>query len=85
MERAPMANPEITGRKIGARVEDSVDAYSIPAFCQKHSISPAFYHKLQAQGLGPRVMRLGSRTLITRESAAAWRRERELASQQEAV
>jgi hypothetical protein len=30
-------------------------------------------------------MRLGSRTLITRESAAAWRRERELASQQEAV
>jgi hypothetical protein len=85
MERAPMANPEITGRKIGAHDEDSVDAYSIPAFCHRHGISEAFFHKLRTQGLGPRVMRLGTRTLITRESAAAWRRERELASQQEAV
>jgi hypothetical protein len=80
-----MANPEITGRKIGATADGDIDAYSIPGFCRAHNISQAFYHKLQAQGLGPRVMRLGARTLITKESAAAWRRERELASQQEAV
>jgi predicted DNA-binding transcriptional regulator AlpA len=74
-----MASPEVTGRKIGV---GGVDAYRIPEFCRSHGISQAFFFKLQAAGLGPRVMRLGARVLISKESAAAWRRERELASQQ---
>ena len=60
--------------------ENGVDAFSIRAFCDRHGISESFFHKLQQQGLGPRVMRLGSRTLITRESAERWRREREAAT-----
>jgi hypothetical protein len=58
-------------------IEDGVAAYSIKNFCRAHSISPAFYHKLQRLGLGPRELRLGARTLISRESAGEWRRERE--------
>jgi hypothetical protein len=35
------------------------------------------YYKLDHQGLGPRVMRVGTRALISKEAAADWRRERE--------
>ncbi len=59
---------------------DDVDAYSISEFCRRHGISPSFYHKLQKLGLGPATMKLGSRTLITASSAAAWRAERAAAS-----
>jgi hypothetical protein len=58
-------------------IEDDVAAYSIRTFCRAHSISPAFYYKLQRQGLGPRELKLGARTLISAESAAEWRRARE--------
>ena len=57
--------------------ENGADAFSIATFCRRNAISESFYHKLQQQGLGPRILRLGTRTLITREAAAAWRRERE--------
>jgi hypothetical protein len=58
-------------------IESDVAAYSIRSFCRAHSISPAFYYKLQQLGLGPRELRLGARTLISREAAGDWRRERE--------
>jgi len=57
--------------------DGDVDAFSIGDFCRRHDISPSFYHKLVAQGLGPRTLKLGSRTLITREAARAWRRRHE--------
>jgi hypothetical protein len=50
------------------------DAYSIREFCERHNISTSFFHKLRHQGLGPRTLRLGSRVLITREAAKAWRK-----------
>jgi hypothetical protein len=53
---------------------------SIATFCTKHDISESFFFKLQSQGLGPAVMKLGKRVLISREAAARWRREREAAS-----
>jgi len=55
-------------------------AFSIREFCEAHGISEGLYYKLKKQGLGPREMRVGSRTLITIEAAADWRREREDAS-----
>ena len=55
-------------------------ALSIAEFCSFHSISEAFYFKLKKQGNGPREMKLGGRTLISLESAAEWRRERENAT-----
>jgi len=56
-------------------------ALSIPEFCEAHGISEGFFYKLKKQGEGPREMKLGARTLITLESAAEWRRERENATQ----
>jgi hypothetical protein len=63
--------PETTGRK------PPLAAYSIGQFCEAHGISVDLYFKQQRQGLGPKTMKVGSRTLISAESAAAWRRERE--------
>jgi predicted DNA-binding transcriptional regulator AlpA len=56
-------------------------ALSISEFCKAHGISEGFFYKLKKRGEGPREMKLGARTLITFESAAEWRRERENATQ----
>jgi len=52
-------------------------AYSIDEFCKAHRISRAMFYKLDHQGLSPRVMRVGTRSIISKEAAADWRRERE--------
>jgi hypothetical protein len=59
---------------------DEQDAFSIPEFCLRNSISSALFFKLAREGRGPRVMRVGRRTLITKEAAVAWRRTLEAAS-----
>jgi len=61
-------------------VDEGPDAFSVAEFCQRHGISQSFYFVLQAEGRGPRIMRVGRRTLISREAAAAWRRQQEKAS-----
>lgn len=48
-------------------------AFSVPSFCQAHSISKSHFYALVRGGLGPRLMRVGSRTLISAEAAAEWR------------
>jgi hypothetical protein len=55
-------------------------AYSIGEFCQAHGISIDTYFRMRRAGFGPVTMKVGGRTLISAESAAAWRREREGAS-----
>lgn len=40
-------------------------------------ISEDFFYKLKRQGHGPRLMKVGRRTLISLASADEWRRERE--------
>jgi hypothetical protein len=61
---------------------EECDAYSISVFCQRHDLSRAALYNAWKTGRGPRIMRIGSRVLITREAAEAWRREREQASEQ---
>ena len=80
-----MARREVTGRKPGvnadpAKPEDRDDkpqppvlAMTIPMVCRAHNISDGMYFKLKKQGKGPREMRVGSRVLISFESAAVWR------------
>lgn len=51
--------------------------YDIPDFCHFHKISRSLFYKLLKQNLGPRLMRIGKRTLITEEAAAEWRRTME--------
>ena len=59
---------------------DHADAYSIDEFCARHRISPQLFYKLKPQGLMPVTFNVGTRVLISREAAAAWRRERENAT-----
>lgn len=72
-----MARPEITTHKFPNAVTDDaeLDAYSIGQFCQRHGLSIATFYKLKSQM--PATFRIGARVLISRETAAAWRRERE--------
>jgi hypothetical protein len=70
-----MARPEVTGRKLSAAIADEVDAYSVAEFCKRHRISPQLFYKFKDQM--PVTFRIGTRVLISREAAAAWRRERQ--------
>jgi len=71
--------PRAPPASLGAEIR----AYSIPAFCRAHGdISEAFFHKLVSEGRGPRLMKIGARTLISIEAAAEWRRAQEAATEQ---
>lgn len=48
-------------------------AFSVSEFCEIHSVSRSLFYKLLNQGNGPRLSKVGNRTLITAEDAAAWR------------
>lgn len=58
------------------------EAVDIPTFCLLHMISRASLYNLWRNGRGPAVMKVGTRTLISREAAAAWRRQMEAATRQ---
>jgi len=50
-------------------------AYTVPEFCFRNSISRPTYHRLRAQGLGPKEMRLGLNAIrITAEAERDWQR-----------
>jgi predicted DNA-binding transcriptional regulator AlpA len=56
--------------------------FDIKSFCESHRISRSFLYKLIAEGRGPRLMKLGRRTLISIEAAAEWRARMEVESPQ---
>ena len=66
---------------IPSNVPDDADAYSIDEFCARHRISSQLFYKLKPQGLMPATFNVGTRVLISREAAAAWRRARENVAQ----
>jgi hypothetical protein len=52
-------------------------AYGVYGFCLAHGLSRRkLYYMLEA-GEGPRIMKCGTRTLISVEAAQRWRRARE--------
>ena len=65
---------------LAGAIDDEADALSIAKFCRRHGISLAMFYKLVNQELGPQTFFVGTRVLISREAAAAWRRQREKAS-----
>jgi hypothetical protein len=76
----PHAEPKLTKRAVLPPVRGppiAPMAYSIRQFCQAHNISVDTYFRMQRAGFGPVTMKVGGRTLISVEAAAAWRRERE--------
>ena len=56
------------------------EACTIAQFCTLYGISPSYYWKLQALGMGPRVLKLGGRRFITRQAASDWLRSMEVES-----
>lgn len=59
--------------------------FTIAGFCADHHISKAFLYKLFKEGKGPTILRVGRRTLISAESAAAWRSKMESQTDQTAL
>ena len=71
-----MSRLEVTGRKV-ADLSVPRAAYTIAEFCEAHRISEQMYFKLKRLGLQPRETYVGTRVLISMESAAEWRRAAE--------
>jgi hypothetical protein len=69
-----MARPETTGRKIIA-TECDHDAFSVAEFCRRHGISIQVFYKRRSEM--PPTFCVGTRRLISKESAARWRAARE--------
>lgn len=57
--------------------ENNSDVFDILTFCESNKISRALFYQLQKTGKGPRIMKVGRRTLITPEAAADWRKKME--------
>ncbi len=51
--------------------------YSVKDFCAAHDITKVTFYDLLKKGIGPRIMKVGARTLISIEAAAEWRRQME--------
>jgi predicted DNA-binding transcriptional regulator AlpA len=56
-------------------------ALTIDQFCDVEEISRSFFYKLESQGLAPKTYKLGRTRRISPSARAAWRAEREAASQ----
>ena len=78
-----MARSEVTGRKPTVLAVDDADAFSIGEFCRRHGISVQAFYKYKDEM--PAMFRVGSRVLISREAASAWRRAREQAQAAERI
>ncbi len=55
--------------------------FNVNGFCAAHDITKVTFYKLLKDGLGPRIMKVGARTLISVEAAADWRRQMEEGAQ----
>ena len=54
--------------------------FTITEFCTAHRMSRSRLYLEWKAGTGPLFLRIGTKVLITREAAAAWRAEREKAT-----
>lgn len=73
-------NQHEIGYGYAARATDTIHQ-----FCSGHNISRTHLYELIKQGKGPRLMKLGRRTLISAEAAADWRRRMEAETAGEAL
>lgn len=53
------------------------NSYSIVEFCYSENISKALFYKILKEGNGPKIMKVGRRTLISAEAATEWRKRME--------
>jgi predicted DNA-binding transcriptional regulator AlpA len=55
---------------------------SVPVFLAEHGISRSLFYRLVNEGRGPRLTKIGGRTLITAEAATEWRARMERETEQ---
>ena len=55
--------------------------FSVSQFCREHGFSRSLFYRLLREGRGPRVLKVGRRTLISQEAAEEWRRRMEAGAQ----
>lgn len=67
----PGPKPQVSARTPPESIPPG--ARSVATFCRAHDISRATFYNLFARGLGPAVMKVGRRTLISTDAAQAWR------------
>jgi len=60
-------------------------AYTVAEFCQAYRISRSKLYQLWDADIGPRVLKIGAKILITIDAARDWQREREAASETQAA
>ncbi len=60
-------------------------AFSVDEFCHSHDICRASFYAALKSGRGPKIMRVGHRTLLSHEAAEEWRRRMEAETEQRAV
>jgi len=68
---SPQSDPRASADSAGPVV------YTVAEFCSAHKISRSKLYQLWRAGTGPRSIKIGSRNLITAESASEWRRQLE--------
>jgi predicted DNA-binding transcriptional regulator AlpA len=66
-----ITNPQGTNNRIGAF--DMPSMYSVSVFLADHGLSRSLFYRLVKEGRGPRLAKVGRRTLISAEAAAEWR------------
>jgi hypothetical protein len=62
---------------MNASTDALLNSYTIKAFCLRNSISATLFHKMVAQGLGPKTFRIGAKVLISAEAEREWQRSME--------
>ena len=76
-ETLPVCSAESTAEDVAAKIvigsTELSGAYSIAEFCKAHGdFTRQHFHSLIKQGRGPRIFKVGKRTLISRQAAAEW-------------
>jgi hypothetical protein len=71
-----MARGEVTGRK----PEVAREAYTIAEFCAACRISQDMFFKMRRAGWAPKLMKVGTRALISIAAAEQWKHDREAAA-----
>ena len=64
--------------------DNNSDLFDVRTFCESNKIGRSLYYQLQKSGNGPRIMKVGRRTLITPEAVAEWRKKMEIKTEHEA-
>ena len=53
-------------------MSEKTKAKSVRDFCAAYDFSKSMFYKLRKAGKGPRIIKVGNRTLITEDAEADW-------------